>query len=206
MTGINRRIDQLHTELTREKNRRHAPNSPGASAEAIATTRGQYSSLERRIARKQESGLQLVRRVPALVPSSPIWFRPKALAKSSAMRCWRALGTPDDSPLAVVAMAGLDPRPTSRVPRSIGRGASQSRQPSPARRLSHAALVAIQHEPNVKAFYNNRYRWEEAECRPSLRLAQTAARHLGMLKHDQDFDGNKFFRTAMKNTYRKESI
>ena len=39
LQAINRRIDQLHTELTREKNRRHAADFAGASANAIALLR-----------------------------------------------------------------------------------------------------------------------------------------------------------------------
>jgi transposase len=36
LQAITRRIVQLHTELTREKNRRHASEFAGASADAIA--------------------------------------------------------------------------------------------------------------------------------------------------------------------------
>src|SRR6202790_3359375 len=67
LQAINRRIDQLHTELTREKNRRHAAGFAGASADAIAhDIEVNIRHLERRIERMQESGLQLVGGVPAL--------------------------------------------------------------------------------------------------------------------------------------------
>ena len=61
------------------------------------------------------------------------------------------------------------------------------------------ALVAIQHEPNVKAFYNKLI---AAGKKPTQAVVAVMRKLLhaiwGMLKHDQDFDGNKFFRLAEK--------
>jgi transposase len=67
LQAINRRIVQLNTELTREKNRRHASEFAGASADAIANDiEVNIHHLERRIERMHDSGLQVVRGVPAL--------------------------------------------------------------------------------------------------------------------------------------------
>jgi transposase len=67
LQAINRRIGQLHIELTREKNRRHAAEFAGASADAIAQDiEVNIRHLERRLERMHESGLKLVRGVPAL--------------------------------------------------------------------------------------------------------------------------------------------
>jgi transposase len=67
LQAINRRIVQLNTELTREKNRRHAAEFAGASADTIANDiEVNIHHLERRIDRMQQSGLKLVRGVPAL--------------------------------------------------------------------------------------------------------------------------------------------
>ena len=61
------------------------------------------------------------------------------------------------------------------------------------------ALVAIQHEPNVKAFYS---KLVAAGKRPMQAVVAVMRKLLhaiwGMLKHDQDFDGNKFFKLAEK--------
>ncbi len=61
------------------------------------------------------------------------------------------------------------------------------------------ALVAIQHEPNVKAFYD---KLVTAGKKPMQAVVAVMRKLLhaiwGMLKHDQDFDGNKFFRLTAK--------
>ena len=115
LQAINRRVEQLHTELTREKNRRHAAEFAGASAEAIAhDIEVNIHHLERRIARMQESSLQLVRRVPALATKLAHLVSTKGIGEVSAMRLLaELLVLPGD--LAApqwVAHAGLDPRGT----------------------------------------------------------------------------------------------
>src|SRR5208283_1777542 len=114
LQAINRRIDQLHTELTREKNRRHAAEFAGAGADAIVhDIEINIRHLERRIERMQESGLQLVHGVPALAAKLAHLVSAKGIADASAMRILaEVLVLPDD--LAApqwVAHAGLDPRP-----------------------------------------------------------------------------------------------
>src|ERR1700680_4790150 len=111
---INRRIVQLNSELTREKNRRHASEFAGASAEAIAhDIEVNIHHLERRIERMHNSGLQLIRGVPALATKLAHLVSTKGIDENSAMRLLaELLVLPDD--LAApqwVAHAGLDPRP-----------------------------------------------------------------------------------------------
>ena len=203
LQAINRRIDQLHTELTREKNRRHATEFAGASADAIAhDIEVNIHHLERRLERMQESGLRLVRRVPALAAKLAHLVSAKGIGEASAMRILaELLVLPDD--LAApqwVAHAGLDPRPyesgtSIHRPRRISKvGNSRLRAA-----LYMPALVAIQHEPNVKAFYD---KLVAAGKKPMQAVVAVMRKLLhaiwGMLKHDQDFDGNKFFKLTEK--------
>lgn len=203
LQAINRRIDQLHTELTREKNRRHAVEFAGASADAIAhDIEVNIHHLERRLERMQQSGLQLVRGVPALAAKLGHLVSAKGIGEASAMRILaELLVLPDD--LAApqwVAHAGLDPRPyesgtSIHRPRRISKvGNSRLRAA-----LYMPALVAIQHEPNVKAFYD---KLVAAGKKPMQAVVAVMRKLLhaiwGMLKHDQDFDGNKFFRLTEK--------
>ena len=63
------------------------------------------------------------------------------------------------------------------------------------------ALVAVQHDSNVKAFYNKLI----AAGKKPMQVVLAVMRKLlhaiwGMLKHNQDFDGNKFFRLTEKAT------
>jgi transposase len=199
LQAINRRIDQLHTELTREKNRCHAAQFAGASADAIAhDIEVNIHHLERRIARMQDSSLQLVRRVPALAAKLAHLVSAKGIGEASAMRILAELSVlPDD--LAApqwVAHAGLDPRPyesgtSVHRPRRITKVGNRHLRAA----LYMPALVAIQHEPNVKAFYN---KLVTAGKKPMQAVVAVMRKLLhaiwGMLKHDQDFDGNKFFK------------
>jgi transposase len=203
LQAINRRIDQLHTELTREKNRRHAAEFAGASADAIAhDIEVNIHHLERRLERMQESGLQLVRRVPALAAKLAHLVSAKGIGEASAMRILaELLVLPDD--LAApqwVAHAGLDPRPyesgtSVQRPRRISKVGNRHLRAA----LYMPALVAIQHDPNVKAFYN---KLVAAGKKPMQAVVAVMRKLLhaiwGMLKHDQDFDGNKFFRLTEK--------
>jgi transposase len=203
LQAINRRLVQLTTELAREKNRRHAAEFAGASADAIAhDIEINIRHLERRIARMHDSGLQLVRRVPALATKLAHLVSAKGIGDASAMRLWaELLVLPDD--LAApqwVAHAGLDPRPyesgtSVHRPRRITKVGNRHLRAA----LYMPALVAIQHDPNIKAFYN---KLVAAGKKPMQAVVAVMRKLLhaiwGMLKHDQDFDGNKFFKLAEK--------
>ncbi len=203
LQAISRRIDQLHTELVREKNRRHAAEFSGASADAIAhDIEVNIHHLERRLERMQDSGLQLVRRVPALAAKLAHLVSAKGIGEASAMRILaEVLVLPDD--LAApqwVAHAGLDPRPyesgtSVHRPRRISKVGNRHLRAA----LYMPALTAIRHEPHVKAFYDKLV----AAGKKPLQAIVAVMRKLlhaiwGMLKHDQDFDGNKFFRLTAK--------
>jgi len=204
LQAINRRIVQLNTELTREKNRRHASEFGVASANAIAHDIDvNIGHLERRIERMHESGLRLVRDTPALATKLAHLISAKGIAEASAMRLLaELLVLPDD--LAApqwVAHAGLDPRPydsgtSIHRPRRISKVGNRHLRAA----LYMPALVAIQHEPNVKAFYN---KLVAAGKKPMQAVVAVMRKLLhaiwGMLKHDQDFDGEKFFKIATKN-------
>ena len=197
LQAINRRIVQLDAELTREKNRRHA----AASAEVIAhDIEVNIHHLERRIERMHDSGLKLVRGVPALAAKLAHLVSAKGIAEASAMRLLaELLVLPDD--LAApqwVAHAGLDPRPydsgvSVHRPRRISKVGNRYLRAA----LYMPALAAIQHEPNVKAFYNKLI---AAGKKPMQAIVAVMRKLLhaiwGMLKHDEDFDGEKFFKIA----------
>ena len=204
LQAINRRIVQLTTECAREKNRRHAAEFAGASADAIAhDIEVNIHHLERRIERMHNSGLQLVRGVPALATKLAHLVSTKGIGEASAMRLLaELLVLPDD--LAApqwVAHAGLDPRPyesgtSVHRPRRITKVGNRHLRAA----LYMPALVAIQHEPNVKAFYNKLVSRGKKPMQAVVAVMRKLLHAIwGMLKHDQDFDGEKFFKIATKN-------
>jgi transposase len=203
LQAVNRRIVQLTTERTREKNRRHASEFAGASGDAIAhDIEVNIHHLERRIERMHDSGLQLVRGVPALATKLAHLVSTKGIGVSSAMRLLaELLVLPDD--LAApqwVAHAGLDPRPyesgtSVHRPRRITKVGNRHLRAA----LYMPALVAIQHEPNVKAFYNKLVSRGKKPMQAVVAVMRKLLHAIwGMLKHDQDFDGNKFFKLTEK--------
>jgi len=204
LQAINRRIVQLNTELAREKNRRHASEFAGACADAIAhDIEVNIHHLERRIERMHDSGLKLVRGVPALATKLAHLVSTKGIAEASAMRLLGELLVLPDELAAPqwVAHAGLDPRPydsgtSVHRPRRISKVGNRHLRAA----LYMPALVAIQHEPNVKAFYD---KLVAAGKKPMQAVVAVMRKLLhaiwGMLKHDQDFDGNKFFKIAKEN-------
>jgi len=205
LQAINRRVVQLHAELTREKNRLHASEFGGVTAHAIAhDIEINIRHLERRIERMHESGLRLVRSTPALATKLAHLVSAKGIAEASAMRLMaEVLVLPDDLTAPQwVAHAGLDPRPyesgiSVHRPRRISKVGNRHLRAA----LYMPAVVAIQHEPNVKAFYDRLI----AAGKKPLQAVVAVMRKLlhaiwGMLRHDQDFDGEKFFRLAPKTS------
>ena len=76
-----------HANCTREKNRRHATDFAGASADAIAhDIEVNIRHLERRLERMHESGLKLVRGVPTLAAKLAHLVSAKGIGETSAMR------------------------------------------------------------------------------------------------------------------------
>ena len=132
------------------------------------------------------------------------------IAEASAMRLLgELLVLPDD--LAApqwVAHAGLDPRPydsgtSVHRPRRIRKVGNRHLRAA----LYMPALVAIQHEPNVKAFYDKLL----AAGKKPMQAVVAVMRKLlhaiwGMLKHDQDSTAKNSSRSRKKTLDGKESI
>jgi transposase len=152
----------------------------------------------------QESGLQLVGAVPALAAKLAHPVSAKCIGEASAMRLLaELLVLPYDlSAPQWVAHAGLDPRPyesgtSVHRPRRISKVGNRRLRAA----LYRPALVAIQHDPNVKAFYDKLVSAGKKPMQAAVAVMRKLLHAIwGMLMHDQDFDGNKFFRLPEKAT------
>ena len=202
LQAINHRIVQLSNELTREKNRRHASAYIRSSADIARDLEVNIRHLERRIERMQESGLRLLRGVPALAAKLAHLVSTKGIGEASGMRLLaEVLVLPDDLTAPQwVAHAGLDPRPyesgtSVHRPRRITKVGNRHLRAA----LYMPALVAIQHERHVKAFYDKLVTAGKKPLQAVVAVMRKLLHAIwGMLKHDEDFDGNKFFRMAPK--------
>ena len=124
----------------------------------------------------------------------------KGIAEASALRILaEVLVLPEDlGPEQWVAQSGLDPRPREsgtsvHRPRFISKAGNKYLRAA----LYMPALVAIQHQPNVKAFYEKLIAAGKKPMQAIVAVMRKLLRCIwAMLKYGQDFEGEKFYRFA----------
>lgn len=196
-----RRIGALKCTVVQEKNRLHAAT---ATATVSATVRNDIEvnlrHLERRIARMQEQALRLIQEDEALHQAFQHILSIKGFAAHSTTQLLGELGvlSPEMTPKQWVAHAGLAPHPVDsgdsvhRPARICKAGNVRLRRP-----LYMPALVAIQHEPTVRAFYEQLLSRGKKPMQANVAVMRKLLHAIhGMLRHDEDFDGQRFYRTA----------
>lgn len=201
---VARRIQALTVERTREKERLHAARSTLAMS-AVVTNDIEVNirHLTRRIEELTRQAMKIVGRSAVLERAFDHVTSVRGIAEASAVQLLGELMVlPDDMSVREwVAHAGLDVK-HHRSGRSVERRARISKEGNMRirRALFMPAQVAIQWEPNVGAFYE---KLVEKRGKPKMVAVVAVMRKLlhaiyGMLKHDQDFDGEKFYRIPKK--------
>jgi len=199
LRAIARRIATLTEEKTRERNRQHATDAtddtPTVVAHDVALN---VRHLERRIDELERHALSLIRDTPALKGAYDCLLSVRGIAATSAIQLLgELLVLPVDlSVRQWVAHSGLDVRHVDsgtsvhKLPRISKQGNAHLR-----RALYMPALVAMQHEPHVRAFYEQLL---AAGKKPLQALVAVMRKLLhaiyGMLKTNTRFDGEKFRR------------
>jgi len=195
---ICRRVVQLTQEVTRENNRREAALILGDIGKVVANDAAvTVRHLKRRIVVLEEKILQLVKESPVLKEKYELICSVTGIADKTGPRILAELmALPDDmSAKQWVALAGLDPKPKEsgssiHKPRRISKAGNRYLRTA----LFFPALVAIQRDPNVKAFYSKLTR---AGKRPKQAIVAVMRKLLlsiwGILKHEACWDGNKFY-------------
>jgi transposase len=156
---------------------------------------------------------ELVRQAMKLVSGSPHLRKAyghltsvRGIARKSAVLLLGELATlPDDMSVRQwVAYAGLDPKKhesgtSVKSPERISKigNARIRRAPRRCRIANMPAHSAIRHEPRVRAFYE---KLVDQRGKPKMVAIVAVMRKLlhaiyGMLRHGQDFDGEKFYAT-----------
>lgn len=198
LRALARRIVQLKSELTRERNRLHsATYGAGQPHGVVNDIDVNIRHLERRIDALEANGLKLIQSDAELATHYAHLVSVKGIATGSAIRLLGELLVLPEGLKAPqwVAHAGLDPRPCDsgtsiHRPRRLSKAGNAHLRAA----LYMPALVAIQHEPQVKAFYDKLV----AAGKTPLQAVVAVMRKLlhaiwGMLRHDQHFDGNRFY-------------
>jgi len=192
-----RRIAALVKIRSQEKNRLHATEHcrelPAAIRRDIEVN---LRHLDRRIQQLEEQAVDVVWADPGLRHDLVLLTSIRGVARSSALQILAEIRVlPDDvSPRQWVAHAGLDPR-TFESGDSVAKPPRISRVGNRYLRaaLYMPALVASQHEPHVKAFYDQLL----ARGKKPKQALVAAMRKLlhsihGMLSNGSDFDGERF--------------
>jgi transposase len=199
LRAIARRLATLTQERAREQNRAHAAAASAATPAVVVNDLAVHVRyLERRRAVLERQALALIARDPALARAYRHLLSVCGIAATSAIQLLgELLVLPADMTVRQwVAHSGLDVRHVSsgtsvhHVPRISKRGNAHLR-----RIVYMPALVAVQHDPHVRAFYEQLL----ARGKEPLQAIVAVMRKLlhaiyGMLKTDTDFDGAKFRR------------
>lgn len=198
LRDLSRRIKALTRQSTQEKNRLEATSCcQGLSPAVRKDIESHLRYLERSIDKLLRQAFKLIDQQPALDKARQHLISIKGVGQISAVHLMaELLLLPSDMTARQwVAYAGLDPRhhesgSSVHKPTQISRtGNAQLRET-----LFMPALTASRAEPHVKAFY------EKLQLRGKTRMQALVAimRKLlhsihGMLKNQEDFQGQKFF-------------
>jgi transposase len=198
---IARRIKTLTKMLSQERNRLHAATQ---SAEASLVVRRDIEvdirHLERRIAQLSAQALAVVRQHQHLEQAFEYLVSVPGIATASATQILAELAVlpPDMTVRQWVAHAGLDPRPfesgtSVHKPSRVSKAGNKYLRAA----LYMPALVAIQHEPNVRAFYEKLLAGGKKPMQANVAVMRKLLHSIyGMLRTHADFDGEKFFAMA----------
>jgi transposase len=205
--ALARRLRELVEMQTAEKNRQHAAGlsqaTPAVVRRDLARSLG---AQERAIERLTRQARQLIAQDPQRTERFELLDSVPGIGETSAVQLLGELGVlaPDLEARQWVAYAGLDPRPYTS-------GTSLHKKPrirkAGKKHLRHAlfmpALVAVQHDPHLRAFYQHLL--AKGKCKMQALVA--AMRKLlhplhAMFKTQQPYDGSKLFR--LKSTPAQE--
>lgn len=200
LRALTRRILALTEILIEEKNRLHAAESCAENRIIRRDIEVNIRHLERRIEHLEAQALRLLQKHPKRLVAAHRLASVKGIGIKSAVRILAELWLlPKDlTARQLVAHAGLDPRHFQSGD-SVYKKARISKAGNKHLRaiLYMPAQVAVQYEPNVKAFYEKLLARGKAKMQAIVAVMRKLLHSIyGMLKTDTDFQGEKFFAIA----------
>ena len=201
LCAVSRRLETLTEQCTAEKNRQHAASVTVAIPAAVRRDlQRSVRSIQRAIVRLTKEAQRILEQDPVLKSSYHLLLTAKGIGPTSALRLLAetALLSEDLDARQWVAYAGLDPRECqsgSSVHKRVRISKTGNRHLR--RALYMPTLVAVRHEPHLRAFY--RHLLARGKCKMQALVA--AMRKLlhavyGMLKNRQPYDGAKLYRLS----------
>lgn len=203
LSALARRLETLTEQCTAEKNRQHAAQVSVTIPLAVRRDlQRSVRAIQRAIVRLTREALRVLEGDPLLKASYHLLLTTKGIGPTSALRLLAetALLSEDLNVRQWVAYAGLDPR-EYQSGTSVHRKAHISKTGNRhlRRALYMPALVAAQHEPHLRAFYQHLL--AQGKCK--LQALVAVMRKLlhavyGMLKSRQPYDGAKVYPPAAR--------
>jgi transposase len=198
LVAVARRLEALTEMLAAEKNRRHAASLSQALPALIRhDVERSIQTHERALERLTRAAQEFVLSDPVLARRFELLLSIPGVAVTSALHLLAELALlPDDMDVRQwVAYAGLDPREYASgtsVHKKVRISKAGNRHLR--RALYMPALVALQHEPHLRAFYQHLL----ARGKTKMQALVATMRKLlhaifGMFKHHQLFDGSKTY-------------
>jgi transposase len=198
LRALSRRIQALLVTRAQEKNRLHADAFVEVTPPAIRQSIDRHiDAINGEIEQLTESALDRVREDPELAQRFAHLVSVKGIARASAFTVLAELSVlpADMSVREWVAHAGLDPKHSESGTSVKGRvRISKVGNRHLRAALFLPAMVASQHEPHVRAYYQKLL----AKGKKPMQALVAVMRKLlhaihGMFDHDADFDGEKFY-------------
>jgi transposase len=196
--ALARRLESLTDMHAAEKNRLHAARlSPALPAAVVRDLQRSLRSLERAVNRLTRQAVEVIRQDADLNLRYQLLLSACGIASTSAVQILAQLAvlSPELDVRQWVAQAGLDPRQHSsgssvhKKPRLSKTGNRHLR-----RALYMPALVALRHEPHLRAFYQRLVARGKAKMVALVAVMRKLLHAIfGMFKHRQPFDGAKLF-------------
>ncbi len=201
LRALSRRIEAMSNTVVQEKNRLHANDQSEALSEFVKQDIREFVDLlGSRITRLRKQALLVIEQSQDLAKAFAHITSIKGIADASGIAILAELAVlpPDMTTRQWVAHAGLDPR-QYQSGTSVHKPARISKTGNAhiRRALFMPALVAVQWEPHIKAFYEHLLERRKTKMQANVAVMRKLLHAIhGMLEHDQDFVGEKFF--AMK--------
>jgi transposase len=198
LRALSRRIEALSKTVIQEKNRLHANAQSEELSDFVREDIREFAHLlESRIARLRKQALLVIEQSEDLAKALAHLTSIKGIAEASGIAILAELAVlpTDMTPRQWVAHAGLDPR-QYQSGTSIHKPARISKTGNAhiRRALFMPALVAVQWEPNITAFYEHLLDRGKTKMQANVAVMRKLLHAIhGMLEHDQNFDGDKFF-------------
>jgi len=195
---ISRHISGLSVEHTREQNRLHAAqgsaDTPGCVVQDLKRS---LASLERRMVKLRREAMALIQRDETLQRQFELLISIPGIAAISALQVLGELATlsPELTVRQWVAHSGLDPV-HEQSGTSVHRASRISRAGSRhlRRALYMPALVAVQRDPHLRAFYELLQSRHKAKLQALIAVARKLLHAIyGIFRSQTPYDGHKLF-------------